>query len=113
MRLLPILFVLSALAGCATTPKYSCGAPIHTGGCRSVSRIYAAAGQVPTHLAPEAAPHAPLLPVPQLGSMVMSAPRTLNIRVLPFQDGEGDMHGATEIHTRIGDGEWVIVAPAN
>lgn len=109
MRIAITLLVAATLLGCSTTPKYSCGAPLSSGGCRSVSRIHAAAiGQpVPPELA-DTTTAAPSMPAAGLGSPVMSAPRTLRIQMFPYQDGEGDLHGASYVHVRIGTGEWTL-----
>ena len=108
MRIAIALLVAATLLGCSTTPKYSCGAPLSSGGCRSVSRIHAAAvGQVPSDTAGTTTA-TPSMPAAGLGSPVMSAPRTLRIQMFPYEDGEGDLHGASYVYVRVGNGEWTF-----
>jgi len=109
MRLAIAFLAAASLLGCSATPKYSCGAPLNSGGCRSVSRIHAAAiGQpAPPEMAGTTTA-APSTPAAGLSSPVISAPRTLRIQVFPYQDGEGDLHGASYVYVRIGSGEWTF-----
>ena len=109
MKILFAILVASAtLLGCSTTPKYSCGAPISSGGCRSVSRIHAAAtGQAEPLRAPDTG--STTQPIPSgHGEPSLSTPRVLRINVLPFVDGEGDFHDAAYIYVRIGGSEWTV-----
>lgn len=107
MRLAITLVAAATLLGCSTTPKYSCGAPLNSGGCRSVSHIHAVAIRQPE---PSAASDTTTAPSAGLGSPVMSAPRTLRIQVCPYQDGDGDLHGASYVYTLIGSGEWTFTS---
>lgn len=109
MKILFAILVASAtLLGCSTTPKYSCGAPISSGGCRSVSRIHAAAtGQTEQLRSPAIASTTQPTKSGQ-GEPSLSAPRVLRINVLPYVDGEGDFHDAAYIYVRIGGSEWTI-----
>ncbi|WP_432276104.1 TraV family lipoprotein [Banduia mediterranea] len=109
MKILFAILVASAtLLGCSTTPKYSCGAPISSGGCRSVSRIHAAAtGQAEPLQAPDIA--GTTQPTTSgHGEPSLSAPRVLRINVLPYVDGEGDFHDAASVYVRIGNSEWMV-----
>lgn len=109
MRTAITILAAATLLGCSTTPKYSCGAPLNSGGCRSVSRIHAAAiGQAEPSATTGATSAAPATPAAGFGSPVMSAPRTLRIQVFPYQDGEGDLHGASYVYVRLGTGEWAF-----
>ncbi|MCH9828998.1 MAG: TraV family lipoprotein [Gammaproteobacteria bacterium] len=109
MKILLTIIVASAtLLGCSTTPKYSCGAPISSGGCRSVSRIHAAAtGQAEQLRAPDIASTTQPIKAGQ-GEPSLSTPRVLRINVLPFVDGEGDFHDAASVYVRIGNSEWLV-----
>lgn len=109
MRIAITLLAAATLLGCSTTPKYSCGAPLSSGGCRSVASIHAAAiDQSATSATAGATVTAPSTPAAKLGSPLMSAPRTLRIQVFPYQDGEGDLHSASYVYVRIGSGEWTF-----
>ena len=109
MKILFAILVSSAtLLGCSTTPKYSCGAPISSGGCRSVSRIHAAAtGQSEQLRAPDIATEAHPTASGH-GEPLLSTPRVLRINVFPYVDGEGDFHDATSVYVRIGGSEWMV-----
>ncbi|MFP5307743.1 MAG: TraV family lipoprotein [Gammaproteobacteria bacterium] len=99
--------IVAALAACSTTPQYACGARVSSGGCRSVSSIHSAAiSETGSAQATDGISGAPVAVAIGLGEPVMSAPRTLRIQVQPYQDGEGDLHGASFLYVRIGDGEW-------
>lgn len=106
MRIL-IIGTAAVLVACSTTPKYSCGAPLSSGGCRSVASIHAAAiAQGASAQTTGTVSGANMARATGVDEPVMSAPRTLRIQVRPFQDGEGDLHGASYIYVRIGSGEW-------
>lgn len=108
MRLAIALLAAGTLLGCSTTPKYSCGAPLNSGGCRSVSRIHAAAIGQPAPSTASTTTVVSSTPAAGLGSPVMSAPRTFRIQMFPYQDGEGDLHGASYVYVRLGSGEWMF-----
>lgn len=106
--LFAILIASATLLGCSTTPKYSCGAPISSGGCRSVSRIHATATSQTERLRrPDIASTTQPTKSGQ-GEPSLSAPRVLRINVLPFVDGEGDFHDAASVYVRIGGSEWTV-----
>ena len=131
--LVPLLLVVLALAGCASTLSgvggadgYACKAP-EGAMCTSVSGIYANSAQGMPKLAKPSEQKSPSgEPVAYgakplaagkpaaVSSSLRSNPRILRLWIAPWEDADGDLHEQALVHVVVDTGRWLIehVRPA-
>ena len=131
--LAPLLLVVLALSGCASTLSgvggadgYACKAP-EGAQCTSVSGIYANSAQgMPKAAKPSAQKPPPgksvaygATPLPPgrlatASSSLRSNPRILRLWIAPWEDADGDLNEEALVHVVVDSGRWLIehVRPA-
>lgn len=110
----PLFTLLAALAltACASAPRYACGVPNKTGGCRTVSKVFDDSVAMAATPATAAEPVPPLTPtalaVPLSGEALLSRPRVVRVLVLPWEDEDGDLHAGGYLYLRLDRGAWTL-----
>lgn len=110
--LLPVLLAALLLSACASAPRYACGVPNKTGGCRTVSKVFddsvamAASPAATPYTYPVLAPTA--LAVPSAGDALLSRPRVVRVLILPWEDEDGDLHAGGYLYLRLDRGAWTL-----
>lgn len=109
-----LLFIVATLAltACASAPRYACGVPNKTGGCRTVSKVFddsvAMTATPATAAQPSPIPAPAALAVPSSGDPLLSRPRVVRVLVLPWEDEDGDLHAGGYLYLRLDRGAWTL-----
>lgn len=110
--LLFTVLAVFALSACASAPRYACGVPNKTGGCRTVSKVFddSVAMAAAPAAASEAVPSLPAaaLAVPSSGDALLSRPRVVRVLVLPWEDEDGDLNAGGYLYLRLDRGAWTL-----
>ncbi|MBK9132430.1 MAG: TraV family lipoprotein [Gammaproteobacteria bacterium] len=116
---LVVFFLLSLLAGCASTPRYACGLPKGVG-CKPVGEVYQASlagtlarnrpGQEeksldqPSTLAKGG--NTAVVATVKPSDPLLSPPKQIRVWIKRWEDATGDLHDETYLYLRLDNGAW-------